>query len=901
MSVSWACARVMVTLAWVWWASCAHAQAREDELGPEERVERYMERLGLDDLLAAQLRDRLMRTPPSGRVAVAEHLGAIYVRQLRAAGTVEERRRIEQLADQLLSSVEESQSYDLRIEIAKARYLEAEASAERARLLLIDKSQQDEAIRVLSSVRSTFGPLSVRLHREVENLEREERSAGGRDRLAEIERRLTEARRLRSLAKYYSGWTNYYLAELTQQQNFAVDAIGEFAYLLSAGGERMPTADRLPRNLLQYEHVARSALGVSMAHSLRGDDAAALRWLEIVINDEGVPEAVRRQFFSRRVMVYSQLRRWADIEWMLHQRARRGEEGMSVQEARLLAVRTLGSLRHARSGGTDRDALIHSLAQAALAELVRRGEVGHVLDLVSTFEAEVVGSDGFIVRYVNGLRQYEATRRSHAESSEDDQEPTATPVTAARYRQAAVMLSAAAEAADASEFATQRARCRVLAGLSQFFAGDLEQAARTLQAAYASAPDAASGEEALWYAIVALDRAVERERTMLAPRRDELSAIFLQTYPRSERAAKLLIRRAGSELADPQQAVRVLLAVQPDSPLYHAARSHASTLLYRLFRASPGSERDFAALRFVEVAEEVVELDRHEAISGDGETMARAGEAIVLRLRQVVDALLSMTAPDYARAARTLDMIDQTARVAGIADASWADELAYRRLQLAIGQGRQREAEEHLVRLRASGGRYAEAADNLMYRTALAAYVVDTHNVESARTLLRHGLRLADTIGVKPGALQQAAIQSVFHRTAEAAAVVWTLEQDLLARDTGLRLDRMLLEAGVRSQAVLRRHAELAEAAGDDEGALDSWRHLLSALPQGSDAWYEARYHSARLLALRDPERGLEVLDQHAALHPQYGPEPWGQRLRMLHAEVRGKVAASSMTGGSGG
>lgn len=863
----------------------------EEVLGPEDRVERYLERMGLNDLLAAQLRDRLARAPSSKKIEVAERLGKIYAAQLRTASTQQERERVEALARELLAAVPTAQSFDLRIDLSKAAYLKAEEIAERARLLLATPEDLAEAERILRQVRDVFRDIGAEVNRRVESLERQEKRQTGID-LEEIQAQLTEARRLRSLSMYYSGWSSYYLGEMIREPNLGAEAIASFAWLLNAGGERQYEPDKVPGNLLRYDHVARAAIGVALCHSLRGDDAAAVRWLDLVRNAEELSDEVRAQLFARRAIVYARARRWADLEWMLHVRARdarpAAEKALSVPEARLLAVLSLSAL--GAPGAPERADLVRALAQVALGELVNRGEVGHVLDLVRTFGEAPIGSDGFIIRYVRGLQKYDDARKAHAQAGESDQEPTSLPTVAVRYREAASLLRQSTDAVDVATFPAEAARAAVMTGLALFYAGDLEQAADRLQSVAVSASVETTREEALWYAIVALDRAVETTRPALAPRRDELSALFLQSFPRSERAARLLIRTGSKELVDPEEAVRVLLGVEADSPLYRAARSHAATLLYRIYRAAPSSQRDFAAMRFVDVAEEVVNLERAEAAAGDAREMADLGKTIVLRLRQIADALLSVSAPDASRAARTLELIEETADVTNLDLSDAAAELAYRRLQVALARSDRAAAESAIVELRREGGKYAEAADNLIYREALSLYLADPQSPIAARELLRHGLRIADTTGARPSALRDPAMQSVFNRTSEAAALLWDLEADTVARDISVRLDSALLAQGVKSVGLLQRHARLSEAAGNAPAALESWRTLAAGTREGSEGWYEARYNSARLLADIDAPKALELLDQHAVLYPDYGPQPWGAQLRALHERLRTSV-----------
>ncbi|MCC6283857.1 MAG: hypothetical protein IT439_00940 [Phycisphaerales bacterium] len=894
--------RARAALLWAWCAACGAAGQPAAGDAPDERlltaedvVERYMRGLGLTDLVVTQLRDRLARASAEEKLPLAERLGEILAQRLHDAPDGAARRAVETLAEDLLREVPTAQSYDLRLNLAKARYLRAEEIAERARLLLATDDETAEAVRILGTSREVFAQVGAAAHRGVETRERLERRGG--DNAQQIEAELATLRRQRSLAMYYAGWSGYYLAELTGQARLAAEAQGAFAYLLNAPGERMPTVDGLPSSLLQYEHMARAGVGVAMAASLQGDDATALRWLDALRQSGEVPPAVREQLFSRRMIVLARAKRWADVEWSIHRRGRdgttRAEDGpLTVVEARLLAVLALTGLQ-TPSGNRERDAIVQSLAQQALGELVRRGEVGHVLSLVRRFDAAVIGEDGFIVRYVAALGLYEDARAAHGAAGGRDTEPTSDAVAGTRYREAALAMRKAVEASDAGSFKAEASKAQVFEGLSLFYSRSFEKAAEALQRVFASDAEAGLREEALWFAIAALDRAAE-EKPSIEARRDEFCALFLQSFPGSERAARLLIRRGSSEMGDPQEAARVLLAVQPTSALYRAARGHAATLLYRIFRSSRAEQRDFAAVQFVEVAGEVVELERAAALEADAEHMVAISRSIVLRLRQIADALLATSAPDYARAERTIEMVRETASAAGIDTSEFAAELAYRSLQVGLGRQDRAAIERALEALRTdASGKYAEAADNLMYREALRAFSANPHDEALARDLLRFGLRIADTGGRRPGATHDPGVQTVFNRVAEAATFLWQEHDDTLARDIAVRLDKELLDAGVRASALLRRYAFNTEASGDLEAALECWRQLLAGLGEGTPEWFEARYHSARVLGLTDPQRALSVLDQHATLNPDYGPEPWGAQLRALHAEMRERAASA--------
>src|SRR5690606_16408558 len=149
----------------------------------------------------------------------------------------------------------------------------------------------------------------------------------------------------------------------------------------------------------------------------------------------------------------------------------------------------------------------------------------------------------------------------------DPEAPTSRDAIANSYRQAANSLRAAVESGDAGRFPSEHTNAGLLLGLALYYAGDLVQAADQFEATSQSAARPEQAEEALWLAVVALDKAIEGGKRSVEPRLQRLATMYLSAHPRSERAAKLLLRKSSADLVDPDQAVEVLLAVGRDSPL----------------------------------------------------------------------------------------------------------------------------------------------------------------------------------------------------------------------------------------------------------------------------------------------------------------------------------------------
>lgn len=850
---------------------------------PAEVLEAYLAELQLREPLAAHLRERLRESSGEARLAVAERLGRLYARMLSEATTREARERLEALSQELLRSVPEASSFDLRINLAKAAYLPAEEIIERGRLRLSSAAELEEAQRVVRTVAPLFTDMADKLEASVKRLERQETTARDED-IEGIRIELADARRLRSLARYYAGWTEYYLALESRTPRRAEEALREFGALLNAVPGKPASIDRLPANMLRFEHVARAAMGCALASSLAGNHVEASRWLDQIERADNLPATVRSQLFSRRVIIGAAAGQWADVDLAV-KRQRRDEQGaerrLTIAEARLLAIAALDATR----SGELREGLrptAENLGQIALADLIAQGEIGHVLDLVGQFGTAPIGTDGFIVAYVRGVQAYEKARAAH-EAAGTPEDPSSDPAIVNMYLEAADLLEAAVANKDAARFEAERGRAAMRRGLALFYAGRMEEASRAFESA-ASAPGAPPRlrEDALWYAVVALDRAVDGGQASLKPRRDQVSEVFLRDFPASENAARLLLRRTSADGTTDAQSIEILLRLPPESPLHAAAQRQASRLLYQAFRRASPSEQAFAATRFAEVGERVMREDFARAMAGNDEAARQAASAVVVRVRQLADALLSMEAPDLPRVEKAFEILDLVTAQHPIDTREFAAEIEFRRLQMDLARGDEAAVLRRLDTLRGQGGPFSVAADRLLYRAALRAWRAAGGDASRARSVVRHGVRVLAEIG--PAA--DAASVAVRDAVADAAMTLLRTDQDSSMGDLARRLDEEQLSLGQRTAPSLRRLAELRERAGETAPALDAWLELLLGLQRGTEPWFEARHESIRLLATTDPAGAQAAMAQFKVFYPDYGPPPWGEKFRLLDVRV---------------
>ncbi len=881
-------------------------------------LEAYLARPALRPLLARHWAARVREATGGEQGVLADRLGRLYVELIGAAATPAARAEWEGLARELLKGVSASSALDLRMELARVVYLKAEGAAERFRLRLASAEEAADARASLADCKGQFEVLAVEIGKRADGLARVEDAGRATDQqVAEA----AEARRLRSVAAYYAGWSGVYLALVSGVPAPAEEALRHFGYVLCGTPNRGPALDKFQQELLKYDHLARAAVGAALAYAESGAAAEGLRWLDLVESETTLGPELRQQLLARRVWVLARAGRWSDLERVVERarapaRAREAARPLEPMVARLLAVMAFEAQATGQAQG-----LVAGLAQRALQDLIARGDVPQVLDLAARFGTEGLGESGFIVHFVRGMQAYQAASGGAgggAGADADDGEPVADPARAARFRLAGVALDGALDQPDAGGFGAERARAKLTAGRAYFRAGDLTGAAQRFEQAAQLATDPVRVEEALWLALIACERVARGAPGDgdAAARVEALATLYLKRFPQSERSATLLLRQIGKGAMSDDDAVRVLLGIGRETPVFEAARRQAARLLYKAFRSSDEADRAFAAGRFAGVAEEVLEVDRREATRPDvlPEARAAAVERGIAVARQLLDALLWGQTPDPVRAEAALEALRAMALHAGIDLGKHEGELLYRRVQIALARGDVPGAEGLAAQLRSVDPALAESAVRLFYQRALAAYrrlapLADTApspsavsaRMEAARALVEAGERLISATPPTVEALREPGLQTVYRQVADALGTLYRLAADQAARDRALALDRLVLEVAPGARDSLGRVAAFAESAGDVPGAARAWNELSAAMAEGSGEWFEARYQVIRLTAEADPGTAGALLAQLAVLHPGLGPEPWRTKLAALRLTLPVPAPGGPAGAGPGG
>lgn len=893
------------------WAACgAWALARQGSPpapptpptppAPERPVapaDAYLLDLGLTKPLAASLRQRLETAQGEARREAAESLGDLYAKMLDANPTPAERQAIEGRCRDLLAKVPEVATPALRLTLATAQYLPMEDLVERHQLLLATPEEIVEARRVLAEVTPVFQRLGRELAGRLKTLEeRRDRAGVGEEESTRIRTQIDELREQRSRAEFRAGWASLYQSMLTGEPQHASKAMEHFGVLLNALPGRPATIDRAPLDLIRYDHIAKAVTGCALASSRLGNHVEAIRWLTELDQASELPKEVGDQLLRRRLVVLAADDRWSEIDIAVA-KARRDDAGkarpLPLADARQLAIISLDALRKPgfREG---LKAKAQETAQVAMADLVARGEVGHVMSLVRQYGTAIIGTEGFINTYVRALRAFDDARDLHKKRLPDAANlPTADAETVNAYRLATDLFRGCLISPDAASFAATRLQATICMGLSQHYAGQLEAAATTLEQAFALPGPEADRRNALQYAIVSLGLATKAGTKGLEARREQLETLFIQSFPNTREANAMVLQRSGGGKALTATEIDALLRVPREDPVYRSSRSVAADGLYRAWRQSAGgSPRDFAGVKFVDVAMDLLRQEVTEATATEEATARRSADVAVNRARRVAEVALGATTPDVSTAQEAMTIIESLAKFHGVDLAAIADELGYRRFQIAVARRDAEAQTRELNALRAAGGPFVPAAERFLFRRAMDRWSADRNDVEAAARVVEGGTRVLLHTDFTP-----AALANVRDGVADAAAAIWRVQGDLAMRDLAMRLDREQVEKGFKTLASLRRLATLGEEAGQLDQAVQAWLDILAAVEQDADAWYEARHESIRLIAKQDQAKALAVLQQFKTLRPTYGPAPWDAKFDVL--EQRLKLVAPRPGGGT--
>lgn len=877
-------------------ASSAGQELTTAQRSAELAMDDYLESKALLDLRAAHLERLMVHTAEKDQSEIAARLARVYTQLMESAESDAERAQFEARCEALLKQAPQADTLDLRLSLARARYVRAEQIAERYRLGLATAIDAQAARDEFVTLAPMFDALAERADARVRELERQIEAGAPRDDL--MGSAIGGSRRVRSISRFLGGWSAYYMAELDAAGRDA-DGIGQaaqlrFGALLEARKNAVPSRDRVAPEMLRYDHVARAALGVGLCWSLRGNLEEALNWIDLVESAPRVDPDVRSQIPARRMIVLARAQEWGRLASYVDRLLRGSEEegaqsALSTADARLLVALTLAPRAEAAGPPGSPEARL-LIARQAMAALIRSGQGAQALDFVSPF-LDLVAIDeraasGFVPRYLRALREYDAARTAQRATGRSVDAPTTDGESRRRYVATQSLIDGALSASDAQAFADVRPQALLIRALATYFAA--EGAAglgvacdRLLEAAdELERVDPQEAIPARQLAIRALELAIALAGKNAAPieaRRRALIDAFIAAHPESAAAGAYSYQRATSGQTAGEQSIESLLLVDGSEALRIAARHEAGRLLYQRFLNAPDTERATDARRFLTHASALLEEDRQRLVTGDDETLAAA----LMNARRTIDCALWLRPPESEIAIRAYDLMASLALRGAIESGPVFAEYLFRGVQIALLREEFASAEATAEELAGIDERLAQSAQRELYRSAYERWN-ESGSIEAARSVVKHGrivLRTLPALG--NGAADPAAI-ALSVGVARASAQIWREAGEEESKELAAILFRTALRSDPKNRTLLQAAAVFFHEIGDAAAALEAWRSLLGGLPAGSDEWFGAKVRVVSILAQLDPQRAREVLDQHRTLYPGMGPPPWGEQLNDL-------------------
>ena len=847
------------------------AIAIADELG------NYLERHGLDHLLAIHLEEQFESANDKEKPAIATRLAALYTTLLQQTEDPAERLNLITRSRELLAEVPDESVDELRLSLLSGTYSAAEKIAEDHRLRLSDEASVERAVGMLDEAIPEFASLENSLNERIEVLDRRLSRVRSRQGV-QLRQEAQQLKQFLVRTRFLSGWANYYRAWLAPDDaRIRVrTAIESFERVIDADLRRVSPAD-VSQDLLETESMARTVLGMALAQSVFEDQVETpLQWLAL-LDGPNVFDTVSDQVPAWRMSILLDHGEFRRVRGEL----RRAKEDMRSQDTTIpiiwIRLAAAHALEHA-SINTD----AQELAQIAIAELAARGELQQVLDLADRYGIDAIGNEGFAVLYVKAAQSYQAARKQH-----QSENPTADAGIAKLYQSAVENFERALTQSDVEEFAEAAAVAQSLIGWCYYFQGKLLSASDAFRkAAQVLSQDEAA--EAWWMAIVSLDQF--QRSSPSDERTTELALLiddFLEAYPASEYVPQLILRQSESQPS--LERVEQLLVISPESDAFEAAQRSAAQMLFQLFKAEEDeTSRQAVGQRYLNLALPMW-LNTVDAVLKDDATVR---ERFVMRGRRLLDIALARGIERTGSAEEVFDRLNVLAANDVIDLSGVEDELDYRRFQKAIYEDDWDLADSIADRLseRNDASKWAQTAARISF--AHAASRLDSvegtdREVPLLERIVTFGGRVMRQFDSSARPVPETQRIATFATVAKAARQLFELTGNPTQGERALFLyQQQLLAKHPDNIDFLKAVGKLGSEFGQPEASIEAWRKIATGSAAGTDNWYEARLNLILLQATINPDRAREMMAQFKALYPDFGGEPWASEFREVEQQL---------------
>lgn len=837
-------AAVMLATAICCWASTPLV-ARQDN-GDAERVESYLEGLGLNELLVAYVEQQLEREVDGQlRKQFAAHLAELYTQQLLSpSGSESQSLKWQLKAQRLVQIYPDLDDPVLQIALLHARYQTVNNDFEawwQARHLPAKRQKLQESFRQL--IRDM-----LQLKRRMETQRRE--LAIARDVDSEnrnlVEIRLARVDNVLLHSQYLIGWASYFRAIVEPENATEWLSMSESHFRGFLQIEPDKSLLEVSRQWLDFEDswTSRGLIGLAVCKQAQRLPAISRHCFQLAAtaSDRGMEDLL--DVWNLRGLVYSdQLAAAAELI----------DAGTAADDTSSSSSFWVAVVKNGAAVSGQDPAIGSRMIRDGLVGLVRRRQAGLIRELIADLNIKLESHD-FLTLWISGFLAFD-----DAEQHDDKN----------KREEAKIRLTQSLELATDQVHHADVARCEFLLASLRFrdreFAVAEPMFARVVNALKES--DQSVAAQAMWLRIQSLVELCRQE-----PRRSSQAFAMmdqmLRMFPDSPQVDRIEFEKLKLNLQNvpDDEAIRRLERIGPDNEFRTDARYEMIQRQHRLWldsvrRGHPDKDLLETLVRW-----------ESEYRSDANATIPRKLKLLLL----VIDARMRDTPTDTAVVKGLLDSADMLAQShRDSQEELYLEYQYYRFLYLQQANIVDAMTQAEWIVKNAAGTRYEQSA--LIFLSQQWEQQVD--DVEVDREQLSKGIeiyrRLSETAGAEPTQLKNS-------RNSRVAAS--RLAELLVQQESWIDADRLyakLLESFPDDQNYLAASARCQTRLGRFDLAEPIWRRLAAGVEAGTDLWYESKYELAVCVARNDPPDAAKLVRQTIRLSPEM-PDLWRAKFTAL-------------------
>lgn len=833
------------------------AQAAPDDL------ERYLDRLGFEDLLIAHLNQRVSTTTDTAvRNVIGQRLANRYADRLTqlASDPIEFNRTLEDVRH-LLTQVPEADTLALRVMLSQAEYLRAEETVSKWMEQRDNTSLRDEALDQLNKITPGLYDSREELTKKITRINQQLGDQPNEEDTARLENELRQTQVVQYRANYFSGWANYYAGILSSSSSQRDRWLKESEFSFRQFMNLDPTDDILDVRVdwidLSSVLQARGFGGLGLTLAALNEPEASERVFRILA-ESSAPQVVQASVPFWRLLASLNSNQLERTEQIAEEYVK-SIQGSATQDQTRMFVALIRYKESPPPKVTPPD----SFRTLGLEGLVRLRQFKLARELIEQYSFDVPENDDFYMLWLRGNLAF--TRGEETGNITN-------------YQQATELFEEALATPQAEADLRSSGHCHYQLGWSRFFSNDFETAADAFERATLLLEniDPETAANAAWKKYECFQKLSSSEARFQVLAMESLRTLIV-SFPgtRLAKSAEYHLARLERSRVSLEESIASLESVAPTSSGYVSARYELCLLYHRQWNNAlmddEATDAPLAALQ---------EAIRTYQDAARNETAVRRVKVDLL----MVDVGLRSNPPDLELARDYLDRIQAGAERLPVTN-TVAAEYHYQRFQLARREDRQADAEaeaEWLIDY-APDSIYVESALVLVARSTDRELTSATGDQRAALLQRSHRIyeQLTQLLGTDPTTLNE-------NKNARVALYrLANLELEMgRPTDAAQRFER-LLTLNDKSEVYLRAAGLAWFDAKQYQKSLDYWRTLSNGLGRGTERWFESRYYVIQCLERLDADEARSVLSQFRLLYPAPKAEGWEQRFQALETRLK--------------